>query len=74
MKVRGDNPRSNYTLRKFMPGSEVELNWDIPYTTPYIFFKLGEIYLNYAKAMFELGNVEVSRDYINLCTGFPASC
>ncbi|WP_276167383.1 RagB/SusD family nutrient uptake outer membrane protein [Zobellia alginiliquefaciens] len=66
-KESGDNPRSNYTLRKFMPGTDTEpiLNWDINYTTPFHFFRLGEIYLNYAEAMFELGNEGVCREYLN---------
>lgn len=70
-KESGDNPRSNYTLRKFMPGEDTELNWNLPYTTPFTFFRLGEIYLNYAEAMFELGNEDVCRQYINLIRARP---
>lgn len=61
----GDNPLSNYVLRKFMPDKDTPLNWQITYTIPWIFFRLGEIYLNYAEAEFELGNEETCRTYIN---------
>ncbi|MEP3570742.1 MAG: RagB/SusD family nutrient uptake outer membrane protein, partial [Flavobacteriaceae bacterium] len=48
----GDNPRCNYTMRKFMPGTDTQpaLNFDVNFTSPFHFFRLGEIYLNYAEA------------------------
>lgn len=61
----GDNPLSNYVLRKFMPGEDTPLSWQTTYTIPWIFFRLGEIYLNYAEAEFELGHEDVCREYIN---------
>lgn len=61
----GDNPLTNYVLRKFMPGEETPLSWQTTYTTPWIFFRLGEIYLNYAEAQLELGHEDVCREYIN---------
>lgn len=61
----GDNPLSNYVLRKFMPDKNTPLSWQTTYTIPWIFFRLGEIYLNYAEAEFELGNEDVCRTYIN---------
>jgi starch-binding outer membrane protein, SusD/RagB family len=64
-KQSGDNPRTNYILRKFMPGVGVPLNWQEPYTNPWIIFRLGEIYLNYAEAKFELGDEPTCRFYIN---------
>ncbi|GAF02003.1 RagB/SusD family nutrient uptake outer membrane protein [Saccharicrinis fermentans] len=72
-KESGDNPRSNYTLRKFMPGLDIqsELTWETPFTSPFHFFRLAEIYLNYAEAMFELGDEDVCRDYINLVRARP---
>lgn len=63
-KQSGDNPRSNYMLRKFMPGDGVPLNWQQPYTNPWILFRLGEIYLNYAEAKFELGDESTCREYL----------
>lgn len=61
----GDNPRSNYVLKKFMPGADVPLSWQEPYTNPWIVFRLGEIYLNYAEAKFELGDEGTAREYIS---------
>jgi len=62
----GDNPESGYTLRKFMPGEEIVLDWGTPFTSPYIWFRLGETYLNYAEAMFEQGDEDACRTYMNL--------
>lgn len=64
-KQSGDNPRSNYVLKKFMPGDGVPLNWQQPYTNPWIIFRLGEIYLNYAEARFELGDEPICREYLS---------
>ena len=61
----GDNPLTNYVLRKFMPGEDTPLSWQTTYTIPWIFFRLGEIYLNYAEAQFELGHEDVCREYIS---------
>lgn len=61
----GDNPRTNYVLRKFMPGDDVPLSWQQPYTNPWIIFRLAEIYLNYAEAKFELGDEPTCREYIS---------
>jgi hypothetical protein len=74
-KQSGDNPRSNYILRKFMPEEGVELSWQAAYTNPWIIFRLGEIYLNYAEAMFELGDEATCREYISKVrarVGMPA--
>lgn len=64
-KQSGDNPRSNYVLRKFMPDEGVPLNWQQPYTNPWVIFRLGEIYLNYAEARFELGDEATCREYLS---------
>lgn len=64
-KESTDNPRGGYILKKFMPGEEMPLSWQEDYTQPWIIFRLGEIYLNYAEAMFELGNEDVAREYLN---------
>ncbi len=64
-KQSGDNPRTNYELRKFMPDANIPLNWQTTYTNPWIIFRLGEIYLNYAEAMFELGDEPTCREYIS---------
>ena len=74
-KQSGDNPRSNYVLRKFMPDESVPLNWQQPYTNPWIIFRLGEIFLNYAEAKFELGDEATCREYLSKVrarVGMPA--
>ncbi|RKD90327.1 RagB/SusD family nutrient uptake outer membrane protein [Mangrovibacterium diazotrophicum] len=65
-KQSSDNPRGNYILKKFMPGDDIEISWQTPYTNPWIIFRLGEIYLNYAEAMFELGHEDVCREYMSM--------
>lgn len=64
-KQSGDNPRSNYVLKKFMPEANIPLSWQEQYTNPWIIFRLGEIYLNYAEAKFELGDEATCREYIS---------
>jgi hypothetical protein len=61
----GDNPRSHYILKKFMPEADIPISWQIPSTIPWPFFRLAEIYLNYAEAMFELGDEATCREYMN---------
>nr|WKN34823.1 RagB/SusD family nutrient uptake outer membrane protein [Tunicatimonas sp. TK19036] len=64
-KQSGDNPRTNYVLRKFMPDESVPLSWQQPYTNPWVIFRLAEIYLNYAEAKFELGDEATCREYLS---------
>lgn len=73
-KSTGDNPRSNYVLKKFMP-SEGPINWQTNSTVQWPYFRLAEIYLNYAEAQFELGNEATAREYVSLVrarVGMPA--
>ncbi len=62
----GDNPRSHYVMKKFMPD---DINRAMPpsdkYTIPWPFFRLAEMYLNYAEAKFELGDEATCREYMN---------
>ena len=73
-KQSSDNPRGSYWLRKFMP--EVQpISFNEHYTIPWPYFRLGEIYLNYAEAEFELGNEDICREYISKVrarVGMPA--
>ncbi len=74
-KQSGDNPRSNYIMKKFMPDEGVDLSWQETYTNPWIIFRYAEIYLNYAEAMFELGDEATCREYISRVrerVGMPA--
>jgi hypothetical protein len=63
-KQSSDNPRTSYWLRKFMPESQ-PISFNERYTIPWPFFRLAEIYLNYAEAKFELGDEVNCRKYIN---------
>lgn len=63
-KISSDNPRGGYILKKFMPENAV-YNWQTFYSTPWPVFRLAEIYLNYAEAMFELGDEDACRTYLN---------
>ncbi len=64
-KQSGDNPRTCYILKKFMPELDQPISWQIKSTIPWPFYRLAEIYLNYAEAMFELGDEETCREYLN---------
>ena len=64
-KQSSDNPRGGYMLKKFMPDADVPLSWQQTYTIPWPYFRLAEIYLNYAEAKFELGDEATCRDYIS---------
>ena len=73
-KQSSDNPRSSYWIRKFMPESQ-KISFDERYTIPWPYFRLAEIYLNYAEAKFELGDEAKAREYINKVrarVGMPA--
>jgi hypothetical protein len=65
-KQSGDNPRTSYVIKKFMPEADVPINWQTFYTNPWPHFRLAEIYLNYAEAKFELGDEPVCRQYLNM--------
>lgn len=55
--------RTGYTMRKHMNES-VDFQNTNP-TTPRIYFRLAEIYLNYAEAEYHLGNEDIAREYLN---------
>lgn len=63
-KNTGDNPRTNTVLKKFMP-EEGPINGSTPTTNQWPFFRIAEIYLNYAEAKFELGDEVTAREYVN---------
>lgn len=70
-KVTGDNPRTNTVLKKFMP-TDGPINGSTPTTNQWPFFRLAEIYLNYAEAEFELGNEAIAREYVDKVRGRPS--
>jgi hypothetical protein len=57
--------KSGYTMRKFMDESITSVGYYTISKQPWIYIRLAEMYLNYAEAMFELGNEGVAREYIN---------
>ena len=63
-KNTGDNPRTNTVIKKFMP-EEGPINGSTPTTNQWPFFRIAEIYLNYAEAKFELGDEVTAREYVN---------
>lgn len=66
VKVNGDNSLTSYNWKKFIDRTLPISRSNGGYPQPWIFFRLGEIYLNYAEASFELGNETEARTYVNL--------
>ncbi len=62
--VGNDASPTGYHNNKFMNQSVLIANVST-YSTPWIYFRLAEIYLNYAEAQFMLGNEDVAREYVN---------
>ncbi len=56
---------SSYSIRKFIDESIIRPGERNVGNTPWIFIRYGEILLNYAEAMFQLGEEETAREYIN---------
>jgi len=56
--------KTHYTIRKFMDES-LRNPWNDKSAQPWIYIRLGEIYLNYAETQYQLGNEEAARTYIN---------
>ncbi len=63
---------SGYYLKKFVPEDIPPVMGisDVP-TNPYVFFRYGEILLNYAEANYMLGNEEIAREYLNKVRNRP---
>ena len=57
--------RSGYYTKKYLTESNPVNNTDRT-TVPWIFFRLGEIYLNYAEAQIELDQEDEAKTYLNL--------
>jgi len=56
--------KTHYTLRKFMNES-LRNPWNDKGDQPWIYIRLGEIYLNYAEAMYHLGDEITARYFVN---------
>lgn len=57
--------KTAYALKKFMVESIPPAGSSVRPDNPWIFFRLAEFYLNYAEIMYELGNEDVAREYLN---------
>lgn len=60
-----DASKSGYAFKKFMIESIPPTGSSVKPENPWIFFRLAEFYLNYAEIMFELGDENTAREYIN---------
>lgn len=58
--------KTGYIMRKFLNPDFDQNDETIRDTTPWIFFRLAEFYLNYAECMIELGRNDEALKYINL--------
>lgn len=57
---------TGYFLKKFIPDNIPTAGSTVKPTAPYVFFRYGEILLNYAEAKFELGDESIARTYLNM--------
>lgn len=57
--------KTAYAFKKFMVESIPPAGSSVKPDNPWIFFRLAEFYLNYAEIMYELGNEDVAREYLN---------
>ncbi|MDX8339346.1 RagB/SusD family nutrient uptake outer membrane protein [Draconibacterium sp. IB214405] len=60
-----DFTQTGYYNHKFLDPSYVIANTG-NFTTPWIHYRLAEIYLNYAEAQYHLGNEDLARQYVNM--------
>ena len=58
--------KTGYIMRKFLNPDYDQNDETVMDTTPWIFFRLAEFYLNYAECMIELGRNDEALKYINL--------
>lgn len=63
---RHNASRTGYTFRKW---TQEAVNWDAGNKGPWIIFRLGEFYLNYAEAEIALGNDEEARTALDALRG-----
>lgn len=63
---------TSYGYKKFLIESIPPSGSTVKPTNPWIFFRYGEILLNYAEAEFELGQEATARQYINMVRARPS--
>ena len=56
--------KTGYNIRKFQD-ENVDVNGGISANRPYILYRLAEIYLNYAEALYHLGDEAKAREFLN---------
>ena len=56
---------TGFYMKKFMQESVIANYNSVTGDQHWIYFRLGEIYLNYAEAMFHVGDENVTREYLN---------
>lgn len=57
-------PKTNYTMRKFLDENLTKA-WSDKGKQPWIYCRYGEILLNYAEIMYNLGDEATAREYVN---------
>src|SRR5690554_767729 len=62
---------TGYYPRKFITEEVSGIGWETS-NPPWIWFRYGEILLNYAEAMYQLGDEEIAREYINKIRSRPS--
>jgi hypothetical protein len=62
---------TGYYPCKFITESYTGFGWETS-NPPWIWFRYGEVLLNYAEAMFKLGHEDVARQYINMIRSRPS--
>jgi len=62
---------TGYYPRKFITEEVSGIGWETS-NPPWIWFRYGEVLLNYAEAQFQLGNEDVCREYINKIRSRPS--
>lgn len=61
-----------YCLKKFIDENVPTVGASVNQTNPWIYFRYGEILLNYAEAKFELGDEVTAREYLNKVRSRPS--
>lgn len=56
--------KTGYFVRKFSNDNLLQ-SWNDKSNSPWIYFRLGEIYLNYAEALYNIGREDDARFYLN---------
>jgi len=62
---------TSYCYKKFIDESVPVVGAAVNQTNPWIYFRYGEVLLNYAEAKFELGDEETAREYLNKVRSRP---